>query len=227
VSEIENKPLNEQESPTKEEKSSKIEKETNQLTKTTYQNGNIIIHFPQLTGMENSTKEKQVNELLKNEITQFVHQYEKDDTALDMDYEVIMETKDTLSILYTGYYNVKGGAYPSHLLFTTNIDLRTADKMRLSDLVTIDEGFVEKFKTAPYFDRENSSPNEDKVHAVKEYLNGINDSELMNAFKQADFSSATDNPYGIYSYFQGHSLVISIQVPHVIGDHAEFKLELN
>lgn len=228
VSETKNIPVNEQESPIMDEKPDKIDKESIQLTRTTYQNGDISVHFPQLTGMENSTKEIQINEKIKDEVTQFIHQYEDVDAALDMDYEVMMNTEETLSILYTGYYYVKGGPYPSHLLFTTNLDLKTGEKTRLTDSVTINDDFIEKFKTALYIDRENpASPNEEKTLAVKEYLNSISDSDLSSALKQADLSSASDNPYGIFSYLQNHDLIISIQVPHVIGDHAEFKIDLN
>ncbi len=226
--ETENNPVNGQVTPTEEEKPSKIGDEANtvpyQLKQSTYEKGNIIVHFPQLTEMENITLEQQINEFLKREILQFVHQYENGDATLEIDYGVMTDTQDTLSILYTGYYS--GGAYPSHLLFTTNIDLRTGEKIRLFDKVSINEDFIKKFNHAPYIIRENpTSPNEEISLAVKEYLNQITQEELIKAFKQADLTDMTDNAYGVYSYFQDGALVISIQVPHVIGDHAEFKME--
>ena len=117
--------------------------------------------------------------------------------------------------------------YPTQLLFTTNINLKEGKKIRLSDVFSINERFVEQFKQSPYIDWENpSNPNKEKQAVVVEYLSSIKQQELMNAFKQADDPSIEDNPYGIYSYFKEGFLIISIQVPHALGDHAEFKMNV-
>ena len=223
-------PLDEQESPTREEKEPEVENEEETisyvLNKTTYQNGNLTIHYPQLSGMKNKTIEKQTNELLEIEVQQFVNQYEDDEATLDMEYTV-MDTQDTLSVVYTGYYSVEGGMYPSHLLFTTNINLYSGEKIGLSDIVTIDDHFIKRFKAAPYIDRENpQASNKELTDEVKKHLNRMDQSELITALQQVDLPTMKDNPYGVYSYFHNQSLYISIQVPHVIGDHAEFKLEM-
>lgn len=229
--EEENISTDEQVSPPKDDNPPNIQDQDPalyQVNTTSYQNGDLIVHYPQLTGMENKTKEKQINNQLKNDVLQFVNQYENDDASLNMNYEVMMDTQDTLSILYTGDYSVEGGIYPSHFLFTTNIDMRTGEKIRLPDRFSINEEFINKFKTSPYIDRENpASPNKEKSLAVKNYLDGINQPELIEAFNQADLPTAEENLYGIFSYFQEDGLIISIGVPHVIGDHAEFQVEMN
>ena len=94
-------------------------------------------------------------------------------------------------------------------------------------MVSINEMFIDTFKQSPYIDGEHPpSPNEGKKTAVLEYLNSINQQELIKSFKQADDPSNEDNPFGIYSYFLEDFLIVSIQVPHALGDHAEFKVNL-
>ena len=199
--------------------------ESYQIKKTLYQSGNLTIQYPQLTDMTDKIKEQQMNELLKTEAIKFVTQYGDNDSSLSMEYQVTMNTKDTLSVLYSGDYN--GGIYPTHLIFTTNIDLQSGEKLSLSDVASINEEFIDEFKQSPYIDRDQpSSPNKELEAAVIEYLNGFNQQELLEAFKQADQPSMKDNPYGIYSYFEKDHLIVSIQVPHALGDHAEFKMNV-
>jgi hypothetical protein len=236
VEEKESNDLTEQETPasikedaqSKDDTSPVAEEEkvdSYQFSTSIYQNGHLSIEYPLLTQMVDGNKEHQMNELLEQEATKYVTRFEDDDTTLNMDHQVIINTQNILSILYIGNYN--GGMYPTQLLFTTNINLKEGKKIRLSDVFSINERFVEQFKQAPYIDWENpSNPNKEKQAAVVEYLNGIKQQELMNAFKQADDPSIEDNPYGIYSYFKEDFLIISIQVPHALGDHAEFKMNV-
>jgi hypothetical protein len=205
-------------SPSQEEKA-----DTYQFKTSIYQNGDLVIRYPQLIKMKDPTKEQQINEWLKKEAIQYVDQYEDSHVTLNMGYQVTINTEDMLSILYTGDRSVKGGPYPTHLLFTTNINIKNEEKIRLSDVVSIDERFIDTFKQSPYMDwQDSTSPNKEKMAAVVEYLNHFTQKELVKAFKQGDDPSMKNNPFGIYSYFTEDFLIVSIQVPHVLGDHAEF-----
>ena len=116
--------------------------------------------------------------------------------------------------------------YPTHLLFTTNVNLHSGEKIKLSDSVTINDHFIKRFKSAPYIDRDPQASNKELATAVEEYVNSINPSVLIQGFNNADLPNLNGNQYGIFSYFQYGALIISMQVSHVIGDHAEFKIEL-
>ena len=70
-----------------------------------YQNGHLSIEYPQLLKLDDENKELQMNEIVKQEAIKFVTQFEDDATALNIDDQVILNTHDTLSILYTGNYN--------------------------------------------------------------------------------------------------------------------------
>ncbi|RFB13539.1 hypothetical protein DZB84_16330 [Bacillus sp. HNG] len=190
---------------------------------TSYQNGKLTIHYPQLVNMQNEELEQRINNRIKEDAILFLNQYQDGDAPLKMDYEVILPESDTFSVQYTGNYN--GGMYPTHLLFTTNIDFKKGEKIRLPDLFVIDEPFIETLKKAKYIDWENPpDPNKEKQDAIIEYLNTFNNQDLIKAFHKADHPDPNENPYGIFSYFLNHTVVISIQVPHALGDHAEFEV---
>ena len=196
-----------------------------QMKTAIYEKGSLSIQYPQLMQMVDRDKELQLNERLKQDGINYITQFEDDDIPLNMKYQVIENSQDRLSILYTGHYN--GGMYPTHLLFTTNLNIKEGKKIKISDVYPINEKFLEQFRQSSYIDWENpTSPNTAKQEAVVDYLNSMNQQELINAFKSADDPSIEDNPYGIYSYYKEDFLIISIQVPHALGDHAEFKINL-
>lgn len=206
-----------------ENKQDKTDVAATEIQKATEQDGERTIHYPQLV-MQDASEERKINDLIYSEVTAYASQY--DGGTLIVDFQVMLHTDNTLSILYNAEYN--GEAYPTELIFTTNIDLNNGEKMKLSDVAVVNEDFVEKFKRSPYLDGENpSSPNEEKKAAVLDYLESIEVTELVDALKQGDQASMTDNPYGAFSYLQDDSVVVSIGVPHAIGDHAEFKVSLD
>jgi len=199
-----------------------------QVESLTYQDGNITIQYPQLTQMEDHNKQQKINNTIKKEAILFVNQYNAPDTTLNMDYQMMVNSSESLSILYSGDLSVTGGLYPSHLVFTTNMNVGTGEKLRALDQYVIDELFIDKLKNSSYLDWENSdSPNVEKKKAVIEYLNSISTNELIGALIHGDRPTIQENLYGVYTYFKDDSLIISIQVPHALGDHAEFRLKLD
>jgi hypothetical protein len=191
-----------------------------------FKDGELTIHYPQLNKMQDMDLEQQINSLIKEDATLFLKQYQGGDSPLEMNYEVVLPDTDTFSVRYTGDYN--GGMYPTNLLFTTTIDWKNGEKIRLSDKFVIDEGFIEKWQNAPYIDWENpKEPNQEKQAAIVEYLNTFDSQTLIDAIRKADHPNPEENPYGVFSYFLDEAVIISIQVPHALGDHAEFELNMN
>lgn len=192
----------------------------------TYENGELAIHYPQLANMKDKDLEQRINQLIKEDATLFLTQYQDSEASLEMTFEVNLSEADTFSILYTGDYN--GGMYPTNLVFTTNIDWKKGKKVKLSELFVIDEHFIEALKKSKYLDRENPpEPNLEKEAAVIDYLNSFNTQDFIDALKKADHPNPEENPYGIFSYNLNDAVIISIQVPHALGDHAEFELNLD
>ena len=197
-----------------------------ELVTDTYEDGKLTILYPQLYKMQDKDIEQQINTLIKEDVLLFFKQYQDGDSPLEMAYEVILPQSDTFSIQYTGDYN--GGMYPTSLFFTTTIDWKKGEKVRFSDLYVIDDALIEKLKHATYVDWGNpKEPNQEKHAAIVEYLNTIEPQTLIEAIKQADHPNPVENPYGVFSYYLDDAVIISIQVPHALGDHAEFKLNRN
>lgn len=72
----------------------------------TYSQDEINIKYPQIQGLNDDTKEKKINELIKNDFieTQIkpVDFSNGEILELELDYEVKMHTPEFLSVLYTG-----------------------------------------------------------------------------------------------------------------------------
>ncbi|HKL78861.1 MAG TPA: hypothetical protein VJ888_00345, partial [Mobilitalea sp.] len=116
--------------------------------------------------------------------------------------------------------NSKYSAHPTELVYTTNIDLKAANRIALSDLVRIDEEFVRDFRNWEFILFEPG--NEELNQAVIDYLASLEEDMLLGGFQRADIIGS-DNYLGIFSYLTFDSLGISIAVPNYLGDHVEFE----
>lgn len=143
-------------------------------------------------------------------------------TILNINYELMDNNPVLFSVLYRAAFHSSYSAYPTELVYTTNINKDKNTKLQLKDIVKLDKKFVESFRTWDFTVFENN--NEELRQAVKDYLAGLSDEELLRGFLQADQINSK-NSYGIYSYYKPNSLGISLSVPHYIGDHVEFERE--
>ncbi len=139
---------------------------------------------------------------------------------LTVSYEVKSNTEAWLSLLYRANYSSIYSAHPSNLVYTTNIDKRGSRRLRLSDIINLNDAFVKEFRTWKL----KSKPEDTKEvqEAIYDYINHISDEELLAGFQSAD-QIGSNNPWGIYSYLTEDSIGISIEVPNYAGDHAEFE----
>jgi hypothetical protein len=115
---------------------------------------------------------------------------------------------------------VEGAAYPTNILFTTNIDMQKAIKIRLSDVININNEFIDAFrkgKYKPYDSELNGS-----VEAEMELTNYSNE-RLVQYFNKSDQLNP-NNELNVYTCFTKGATGISVGVPHAIGDHVEFEI---
>ncbi len=195
------------------------------LEKTSYETENLTIHYPQFRQLNNKEKEERINQWIKEEALSYIQQDHDPELTMEMDYEIMMQTPESLSIVYTGDSIIEGGMYPTHHLFSTNVDISSGKKIKPLEQYTFNDALVEALRSGTYLDRENpSQPNQEKAAAVFDYLNSIQNQELLDALKQADNPNIEENMWTIFTYQTPGSLVVSIQVPHALGDHAEIRL---
>ncbi len=140
-------------------------------------------------------------------------------SILKISYEVKSADASKFSVLYKAAYSSKYVAHPTELVYSTNIRLTDSNRMKLSDIVTLDEAFVRNFRRWKLI--VPSWMNREVEQAVREYVNSFKDKELLEGLRTADIIGS-ENYLGIFSYLTPGQLGISISVPNFLGDHVEF-----
>ena len=186
-----------------------------EITGDTYAEGDIVIQYPQITGLSDTARQEQINILIKDDATAIV----EEGGTVDVGYTVTWTGPHLLSIQYSGLRSFEGSAYPNNLFYTTNVDIDSAAKIRLDDVITIDDGFIETFQDGAFVPWDSGYGEAEDI--IRETVDGY---DLTQALTAGDNGYGTDNPDYCFSYFTDEALGISIGVPHAIGDHAEFEI---
>jgi len=127
----------------------------------------------------------------------------------------------SLGVKYVGSSYVKDGAYPKNIFFTTNLDIKKGKKLLLSDIVEINDDFVDLLRKAKYVPYDSDLIVESEA---REELSNYSNAELISYLNKSDEIS-DGNELGVFTYFTKGSLGISFNVPHVLGDHVEFEIK--
>lgn len=218
----------------KDKESSKNLKEKSneyELVSKNYNKNNVKINYPEIKKFNDDKKLKSINKYLKESALKVLDDYIKENPNLEavnlnVNYDVKFKNEKYISIVYEGEVNVNGTAYPSSIFYTTNVDLESGNIIRLSDYSNVND-ILNKLK-----DPKNIkviAENDELAAAQKDFILNIGNDNLINMVKNADFhevNTKIESPKdGAYSYFDKDGVVISLQVNHAIGDHAEFKLK--
>jgi hypothetical protein len=196
-----------------------INSEKYEIISQTYNDKGITINYPQVKGMSDSKKQEQINQIIESEALHILQGYsdkELDNLNMQFNYEITLQNTKILSIKYSGMRYLKGTAHPTSVFFTTNINMNKGNKLRLNEMVNIDNLFVEKVRKGKLI---TESP-----QISLEMLKLEND-KLIEGFNAADLMGYPENKRGIYIYFTGNSLGISVEVGHSYGDHVEFEVK--
>ncbi|MCG7379554.1 DUF4163 domain-containing protein [Paenibacillus sp. ACRSA] len=187
-----------------------------------YSKNNINIKYPKIINITNGDK---INALIKEEATRIINSYSEEKDHLDINYLIMLKSNDLISIQYTGSAFTEGAAYPLNVFYTSNIDINKGSRVKLIDLIEVNEAFVEKFKEGDY-----KSYNEDlnllDNGVITEVLSGSNSIDLISYFKQSDEVGQV-NDSGTFSYITQDAIGVSISVPHALGDHLEMEISFS
>jgi hypothetical protein len=185
----------------------------------------VTVKYPMIVNtstLESSIEKKAdaVNDLIMNDMSNLIETIKNnvDDKTLTIDgmFEYSQISPKVLSICYEIDYSADSLAYPVSLYHTLTISLDQDAVIPLSDLFVIDKTFVEDFKTmwmyAPFrdLDLEASDVNIKEI-IEQQYSN----EELVKLFSQAD----------VQYYLTDQGLIVSIEVPHALGDHLEMAMK--
>ncbi|WP_348623820.1 DUF4163 domain-containing protein [Paenibacillus peoriae] len=198
-----------------------IEQQSYELIQEKYSEHGIVIKYPQITKLKDTAKQKSLNQILKTEALEGLHDYADSNSGVhvEIDYEIKRQSERFLSVQYTGVRYVKDAAYPSHMFYTTNLDMKQASRIKLRDLVKVEKSFIELIKSG-------------KITAVQPEQQGLisdfTKDDLIQLLANADVTkgSPAEAEMESFSYLTSDSLGISIPVAHAVGDHAEYEIRL-
>ena len=169
----------------------------------------VQVDYPQIQTDQNDYKS--INEEIAAMVPLFVVSTYGEDyhgLTLEMDYTVYTYMGKWISVVFEGIGNVQDTAHPTNILFSLNFDLVTGSRVALSDIFPIDSSTVQKL-------REAYSSDDYKA----EWLQEIPDIQLLELLQNSDRLFGNT-----YSYFTSEGLYVSLQAPHAIGDHVEFRI---
>lgn len=195
------------------------------LKKEKYTYNNIESVYPVLVNLKDSEKQGRINILLKNDVLKALDSYVDDnpDMEIKLDFITHLIGKELLSIQYLGTGYTPSGAYPVNISFTTNVDLNSEKRIVITDLVKLNDNFLDKLRKAKYT---SYDPDLNVESQARDFINSYSDNELLSYLEHSD-TFGEKNELGVYTYITNDSLGVSFGVPHAIGDHAEFEINFN
>ncbi|WP_152663453.1 hypothetical protein [Paenibacillus wulumuqiensis] len=191
------------------------------MSRHTYHQGDITIHYPQIQQMADTNKEQQLNTLLKEQALSIL-QYTSDDIRtvhMDVDYTFSSRAKTGfLSIQYQGILTRNQDAYPNNLFYTANVDMNKAATMGPSDILHADDSLTD------WLLAQNIKALQAEQPALKEI---VDREELTHMLTDSDSANAREQQEAALSlYIHEDKLGLSIPVIHALGDHAEYEIQL-
>ena len=180
----------------------------------------ITVKYPMLVNSNTQDKTDAANDLIMNDMSKLIETIRSgsDDETLTIDgvFDYTQIAPTVLSVCYNIDYYADSMVYPVSLYHTITLSLEQAEAIPLSDLFVIDETFVKDFKSywmyAPFRDLDLEAAG---VNIKEEIESLYSDEDLQRLFSQ------TDAQY----YLTDQGLFISIEVPHVLGDHLEMAMK--
>lgn len=113
-----------------------------QVTEESIKQNSQDITFPQITGLDDQAKENTVNNLLRNQATEFVKStLPWQDKTFYGRYKVQYQDKNILSVYYTESINAEKVAHPANMTSSVTINLNTGEKLTLDNLFKVNSGY--------------------------------------------------------------------------------------
>ncbi|TCL53540.1 uncharacterized protein DUF4163 [Hydrogenispora ethanolica] len=189
-----------------------------EIMKGTYKVKGVQINYPQIFKLNNKGKQENINQLIKKEALKVLNYYsgEIDGLNLEINYNIKLKNANLLSIQYVGIGYKTGSPHPNRLFYTTNVNINLVSRVRLKDLVKVNE-IAHKFKNGK-FKALNAN--------FKDIYNEYPIEYFINAFSKADSldTIGTENQSDTFCYLSKDSLGISVSAGGGV-DHAEFEIK--
>ncbi len=178
---------------------------------------NITGVYPKISGLSDSDKQNTINQLIEAKTMEFVNFFVEDNVTIELSYDIPWKGNKVLSLRYYMYFDMEGAAHPSNEFYTLNIDLVNGKQLRLSDILYIDDKFINIMREASTY----SGPLDmgPELEDLLAYLPELD----VSAFTKAD--DDTDY-YNMHTYFTADAIGYNQGVSHAVGDYALFEVKL-
>ncbi|HCD44770.1 MAG TPA: DUF4163 domain-containing protein [Lachnoclostridium sp.] len=193
----------------------------------TYKEGNVSIQYPAVSGMEDGAMEEKINTLLKSNALEILKAYsvnsEKD--SLSLTAKVNSVDRKRVTVVYTGLFSGAGAAHPINVFFTNTVDMSLAKDIRLTDYA--DPNLLAEYIRSDGCQLYDASP--ELTEALIPYFDQTRLETYAKMFQKADFpmeapsSGHTPAFPESFSYEDHGTIIVSIPVPHSLGDFALIK----
>lgn len=195
----------------------------------TYKSNKISVQYPVVSGMTDSIRQDQVNQLLKDNAISYITLQGVDESKdqLAITCKVISIDRKRIIATYTGTYTKTESAYPVNVFYTSTIDLDQAKNLGLNQ-------FTDGYTMAGYVlsnDCEFYNVSSQLKDELLNYRASKTIEDFTKLFNSADFSTMKSGKDAAFpesfSYTDKGILYFSIPVPHALGDYAIVKFNLD
>lgn len=181
-------------------------------------NGEVKVEYPQLADMADADLQNRINENIRQMALQGTQ--EEGLKAYELSYEIATQGSGILSVIFRGYSNYEGTAYPDNIVKTLNLDLTTGNNLRLKDYADIAQ-IVSGLETTS--DYEIVSPDVEMSDFAAFLNNGyVTDYAMTLLDYDADFGNSSLIPAG-YSCIRNNHVVLFVETEHAMGDYVEIE----
>lgn len=180
----------------------------------TYAEDTVSIKYPQITGMSDADTQEKLNQIISDTALRDVKDL-LSGTAYELSYKVTLNTPVVISIYFDGYVNVPETIHPNLFLRGLTIDVAKQEIITLGSLLYAVDGVVDVMLSGTYSAMGYDMTREYEA-SIKENLTSLGEDFWINELKNADAEGSST-----VSFLTEDALVISVSVPHVMGDHIE------
>jgi hypothetical protein len=190
------------------------EKKNGILAKT-YKNQEINVKFPEFTNL-NPAVNNIIKEAALSGLTYYNPQEDLPYLSLDIEYEIKLKDDKFVSIAFSGLSYYSGAAHPNNLFYTVNVDLNKQCRLKLTDVVGVNDSFIDKLKQVA-----KKQLVDYQLSAFEDY-----DKEMSSNLKQTLVikMDTIDIYNNSYSYITKDKIGIVLETFHAYGDYMEIEI---
>lgn len=181
----------------------------NSFTSKQYTKGNIKVSYPQLAN-EDSDKANKINSVITKAASYYFENDYYEGYTGEIKYYIPFVNDEFVSIAYEGLLTSPSNSYPINLSYSTLVNMQTGEKVSLSDLVNLDDSFVQAFKQGGIVTDQSSEYKQE----IKKYIASLDNQDLLKKFLEADKMNFPE----VFVYVTEDSIVVTIAVVHALGD---------